>query len=94
LFPWEELKKSFRACARAPAFAKATACKRTKGTTEGKSMKITVIGAGIMGSRIAHASAVAGYDTSLYDVSKEVLEKVSQLIEAFLDTGVKRQARC
>ncbi len=53
-------------------------------------MKITVIGAGIMGSGIAHASAVAGFDTSLYDVSKEVLEKASQLIEVFLDTGVKR----
>ena len=53
-------------------------------------MKITVIGAGIMGSGIAHASAAAGYDTSLYDVSKKVLENAAQLIDAFLDTGVKR----
>ncbi len=53
-------------------------------------MKITIVGAGIMGSGIAYSSAVAGFDTALYDVSNEVLEKASRTITAFIDTGVKR----
>jgi 3-hydroxyacyl-CoA dehydrogenase len=38
-------------------------------------MKITVIGAGIMGSGIACSSSVAGFETTLSDVSGEVLDK-------------------
>jgi 3-hydroxybutyryl-CoA dehydrogenase len=53
-------------------------------------MKITIVGAGIMGSGIAYSSAVAGFDTALYDVSNEVLEKASRTITGFIDTGVKR----
>jgi 3-hydroxybutyryl-CoA dehydrogenase len=53
-------------------------------------MKITVVGAGIMGSGIAYSSAAAGFGTILYDVSNEVLEKASRAITNFLDVGVKK----
>ena len=36
---------------------------------------IGVIGAGQMGSGIAHVSALAGYDVLLYDVAPERIEK-------------------
>ena len=53
-------------------------------------MKITVIGAGIMGSGIAYSSTVAGFQTTLHDVSSEVLDKASRTIREFLDKGVER----
>lgn len=37
--------------------------------------KVGVVGAGQMGSGIAHVSALAGYDVLLYDVSAEQIEK-------------------
>jgi 3-hydroxybutyryl-CoA dehydrogenase len=37
--------------------------------------KVGVIGAGQMGSGIAHVCALAGYDVGLYDVSKDVIEE-------------------
>ncbi|MBV5324517.1 MAG: 3-hydroxybutyryl-CoA dehydrogenase, partial [Rhodospirillaceae bacterium] len=36
--------------------------------------KIGVIGAGQMGCGIAHVSALAGYDVTLYDLSQERIE--------------------
>jgi 3-hydroxybutyryl-CoA dehydrogenase len=36
--------------------------------------KVGVIGAGQMGSGIAHVCALAGYDVGLYDISKEAIE--------------------
>jgi 3-hydroxybutyryl-CoA dehydrogenase len=53
-------------------------------------MKIAVMGAGIMGSGVAYASAVAGYDTVLVDVSAEILDKALGTITKSLDTGIKR----
>jgi 3-hydroxybutyryl-CoA dehydrogenase len=53
-------------------------------------MKITVIGAGIMGSGIAYSSSVAGFETTLSDVSQEVLDKASQTIHRSLDKGIQR----
>ena len=41
----------------------------------GKIETIGIIGAGQMGSGIAHVSAVAGYDVLLYDVAPERIEK-------------------
>ena len=51
--------------------------------------KVTVIGSGIMGSGIAHVSALAGYDTVLHDVSKEALNKALASITKNLDKGIE-----
>lgn len=53
-------------------------------------MKVTVLGAGIMGSGIAHASAIAGFDTVLTDVSSDVLSKSERTIQRYLDAGIER----
>lgn len=50
--------------------------------------KVTVIGAGIMGSGIAHVAAQAGFETTLNDISKEVLDKGLATITKNLDKGI------
>lgn len=52
--------------------------------------RIAVVGAGIMGRGIAYAAAIVGYDTSLYDVSEEVLETSAKEIGALAQKGVER----
>ena len=51
--------------------------------------KITVLGAGIMGSGIAHVAAAAGYRTNLYDISKEMLAGALGQIRINLQKGVE-----
>jgi len=51
---------------------------------------IAVIGSGTMGRGIAHASAVGGFRTLLFDVSSEVLERSLAQIGTDLEEGVKR----
>lgn len=53
-------------------------------------MKIAVIGAGIMGSGIAYASALGGFDTTLNDVSSDALDKARRAIEGHLDSAIER----
>ena len=53
-------------------------------------MKVTVVGAGIMGSGIAHASAVAEFETVINDVSNELLDKALRTIQDYLASGVER----
>ena len=43
---------------------------------------IAVLGAGTMGHGIAYGAAMGGFDTRLYDVSEEVLERSRSLINA------------
>ena len=43
---------------------------------------IVVLGAGTMGHGIAYEAAMSGFDTRLYDVSEEVLERSRSLIDA------------
>jgi 3-hydroxybutyryl-CoA dehydrogenase len=50
---------------------------------------VVVIGAGTMGSGIAHVAATAGIQTTLQDLSSEALAKAKALIEANLDQGVE-----
>lgn len=50
---------------------------------------IAVLGAGTMGRGIAHVSALAGYDTTLYDTSAEALKKAEGTIHKNLDKGVE-----
>jgi 3-hydroxybutyryl-CoA dehydrogenase len=51
--------------------------------------RIAVIGAGTMGHGIAHAAIVAGYDTTMYDVAAEPLDKGRTAVAAILDQGVE-----
>jgi 3-hydroxybutyryl-CoA dehydrogenase len=51
--------------------------------------RIAVIGAGTMGHGIAHAAIVAGYDTTIFDVATEALEKGRAAVAAILDQGVE-----
>ncbi|MFQ5984479.1 MAG: 3-hydroxybutyryl-CoA dehydrogenase [Alphaproteobacteria bacterium] len=52
--------------------------------------KIAVIGAGQMGSGIAHVCALAGFDVKLLDVSKERVEEGLKLIERNLGRQLAR----
>ena len=51
--------------------------------------RVTVLGAGTMGHGIAHAAIAAGYDTHLFDVSPEALEKARAAIERIVRQGVE-----
>jgi len=51
--------------------------------------RVAVIGAGTMGHGIAHAAVVAGYDTTMYDVSQQALDRGEAAIGAILDKGVE-----
>ncbi len=50
---------------------------------------IAVIGGGIMGSGIAHVSALAGYSTLLFDIVPAVLDRAKQQISANLQKGIE-----
>ena len=52
---------------------------------------VSVIGAGTMGSGIAHVFAIGGYDVNLVDSSKESLEKALISIENNLGKQVKKE---
>lgn len=51
---------------------------------------IGVVGAGTMGLGIAQISAMAGYNTILYDLDQAVLDKALKAIEKNLDKGVEK----
>ena len=53
-------------------------------------MRITIVGGGIMGSGIACAAAVAGFDTVLNDLSTEYLDQGLRSITSLLDSGIER----
>lgn len=50
---------------------------------------LTIIGAGLMGTGIAHVSALGGIRTTLVDVSSEILEKALAKIEGHLQKGME-----
>lgn len=51
---------------------------------------ITVAGAGLMGRGIAHAFAVSGFETRLFDINEQQLDTARASIQSVLDGGVKR----
>tara|TARA_B100000674_G_scaffold494754_1_gene520105 strand:+ start:1104 stop:1964 length:861 start_codon:yes stop_codon:yes gene_type:complete len=53
------------------------------------SPNITVLGAGQMGQGIAHISALAGFNTRLYDRDKSTLEAAMAAVEQTLSKGVE-----
>lgn len=52
---------------------------------------VGIVGAGQMGSGIAHVFALAGYDVLMTDVSEENLGRALDVIEANLDRQISRQ---
>jgi 3-hydroxybutyryl-CoA dehydrogenase len=54
-----------------------------------KEDKIVVVGAGLMGTGIAHAFASAGFPTQLVDTNADSLVRAQQAIAKILDDGVK-----
>lgn len=52
--------------------------------------KIGVLGAGVMGSGIALAASMAGYDVVLVDINGAVLEKAASYFDKFLDKSIQR----
>jgi 3-hydroxybutyryl-CoA dehydrogenase len=52
--------------------------------------QITVLGTGTMGRGIAYLSAVAGFDTVLFDADEGVLEAARSAIESILRKGVEK----
>lgn len=53
--------------------------------------KIGVIGAGQMGSGIAHVSAVAGYDVQVFDISEDQLKNAVAAIDKNMERQVKKE---
>jgi 3-hydroxybutyryl-CoA dehydrogenase len=51
--------------------------------------KIVVVGAGLMGTGIAHAFAVSGYRTELVDVSEKALDKAVTAIAKIVSDGAQ-----
>lgn len=52
--------------------------------------KITVVGAGTMGSGIAHVLSQSGYLVNLIDINKNVLEKAINVIRQNMDRQIKK----
>jgi 3-hydroxybutyryl-CoA dehydrogenase len=52
--------------------------------------RIAVLGAGTMGHGIAHAAAAAGYETVMFDVSPDAVERGRRAIEEIVRGGVER----
>ncbi|MFQ5529878.1 MAG: 3-hydroxyacyl-CoA dehydrogenase family protein [Gemmatimonadota bacterium] len=50
---------------------------------------VAVLGAGTMGRGIAHVSALAGYETRLFDIDGEILVRALETVRSNLDKGVE-----
>ncbi len=62
----------------------------TKNSMSNKSIKVGVLGAGTMGAGIAQVAAQAGYETLVYDVSQEFIDRGLERIRQFLKGGRER----
>jgi 3-hydroxybutyryl-CoA dehydrogenase len=52
--------------------------------------QITILGTGTMGRGIAYLSALAGYDTVLFDVDQSALDTAKAAVESILKKGVEK----
>jgi 3-hydroxybutyryl-CoA dehydrogenase len=50
---------------------------------------ITVLGAGTMGHGIAHAAIAGGFQTRLFDVSQDMLDRATRGVEAIVAKGIE-----
>ena len=53
--------------------------------------KVTVIGAGIMGSQIAMQAAIHGFSVVCYDIKKEMLQKAEEFADSWFEKRVRKQ---
>ncbi|SDH92420.1 3-hydroxyacyl-CoA dehydrogenase [Alteribacillus persepolensis] len=53
--------------------------------------RVTVVGAGVMGRGIGYVSALAGFETTVVDVSTEQLESAYEYAKATTKKGIKRE---
>jgi len=53
--------------------------------------KVAVIGSGTMGNGIAHTFALYGFEVSLVDINREVLQRGLQIISLNLDKQIKKE---
>ena len=58
-------------------------------TTGSRDEAVIVVGSGMMGTGIAHAFLVAGYEVTLVDVQATALERSTAAIHKILESGVK-----
>src|SRR5699024_6047993 len=54
---------------------------------------ITVIGSGTMGSQIGMVSALAGFNTTIVDISQESLDEARTMLETRMARDVEKQRR-
>lgn len=52
-------------------------------------VKVVIVGAGLMGTGIAHAFAIAGFQTVLVDINMDSLDRAYSSVSEILKTGVK-----
>ena len=52
--------------------------------------KVSVLGAGNMGQQIALLCAINGYETSCYDISEEIIEKMRSFTDSYLAGRVSK----
>lgn len=52
--------------------------------------KVTVVGSGVMGTGIAYAFSISGYDVCVNDINEQALNKAKENIYALMDGSVKK----
>jgi 3-hydroxyacyl-CoA dehydrogenase len=51
---------------------------------------VAIIGSGVMGSGIALCSAQSGYETTVYDINTDALNKAKSYITQLIDTSISK----
>lgn len=59
-------------------------------TTDAQGEKVTVVGAGQMGTGIAHAFAISGFATTLMDTNPDALRRAQDAVSNLIRGGVER----
>ena len=62
-------------------------------TTQHRVKHVTIVGSGTMGSQIGMVSALAGYDTTIVDISPQALQKAEAQLHRRVDRDVEKGRR-